>query len=184
MARESTQKGARPGPRPRGPFEGKRSTLTTRITVGTRKKLEDSARDAGRSLSQEIELRLDRSYAQEDELFARFGGKGQYRWLLLLAATLQMVEEVTGAKWDKDHLTKLLQNVGFEVLGALRSALRIAGLALLEPGVLGRPPVSSFVIVSHFCNSWRGVVDGSMGRLDLLLDRDASIVANDAPDSA
>ena len=105
MAQGKTRKGARPGARPRGPYEEKRSTLTTRITEGTRKKLEDSAHDAGRSLSQEIELRLDRSYAQEEELYARFGGKGQYRWLLLLAATLQMIEEVTGKKWDQDHQT-------------------------------------------------------------------------------
>ena len=56
----------RPGPKPRGPFEGKRQTLTTRITDATRSKLEAASRDADRSLSQEIEFRLEQSFREID----------------------------------------------------------------------------------------------------------------------
>ena len=46
------------GAKPKGPFKGKSATLTTRITPETRVELERSAQELGRSLSQEVELRL------------------------------------------------------------------------------------------------------------------------------
>ena len=58
----------RPGPKPRGPFQNKRLTLTTRITEDLRKKLEAAAEDSGRSLSQEIELRLIESFTAAESL--------------------------------------------------------------------------------------------------------------------
>src|SRR5690242_4365213 len=58
----------RPGPKPRGPFENKRLTLTTRITEDLRKKLEAAAEATGRSLSQEIELRLLESFTAAERL--------------------------------------------------------------------------------------------------------------------
>ena len=56
----------RPGPRPRGPFEDKRRTLTTQITDGMRDRLDTAAAAASRSLSQEIEMRLEQSFRDED----------------------------------------------------------------------------------------------------------------------
>ena len=50
------------GPRPRGPYAYKRKTLSTRITAETRKRLDMAAEASGRSLSQEIELRLEQSF--------------------------------------------------------------------------------------------------------------------------
>ncbi len=68
----------RRGPRPRGPFEDKRRTLTTRITDATRRELEAARKATGRSLSQEIEFRLDQSFRKAetlaDTLGALFGG--------------------------------------------------------------------------------------------------------------
>jgi hypothetical protein len=58
----------RPGPKPQGPFENKRRTLTTRITEDMRAKLEVAATASGRSLSQEIELRLHESIAADGAL--------------------------------------------------------------------------------------------------------------------
>jgi hypothetical protein len=52
------------GTRPQGPFRDKRRTLTTRITDETRTKLDEAAAASGRSLAQEIELRLDRSFTE------------------------------------------------------------------------------------------------------------------------
>jgi len=54
------------GPKPRGPFSNKRCQINTKITGDTRKALEDAADHAGRSLSQEIELRLVRSFRDDD----------------------------------------------------------------------------------------------------------------------
>src|SRR5262249_20428406 len=62
----------KPGRKPRGPYEGKRETITTRITPSTRQKLEQAAEPTDRSLSQEIEFRLQRSCDREDGL----GGHG------------------------------------------------------------------------------------------------------------
>lgn len=56
----------RPGPRSRGPYTDKRRTLSTRITDETRAKLDDASKASGRSLSQEIELRLERSFWTDD----------------------------------------------------------------------------------------------------------------------
>lgn len=58
----------RRGPKPEGPFKDQRLTLTTRITEAMRAKIEDAATASGRSLSQEIELRLDRSFQTQDFL--------------------------------------------------------------------------------------------------------------------
>ncbi len=62
-----------PGRPARGPYTDKRKTLTTRITADMRQALEDAAAKADRSLSQEIELRLEQSFRVGD----LFGG-GQH----------------------------------------------------------------------------------------------------------
>ena len=46
------------GRKPQGPLINKSSTLTTRVLDSTRRFLEEEAAKAGRSLSQEVELRL------------------------------------------------------------------------------------------------------------------------------
>lgn len=81
----------RRGPRPRGPFEDKRSVLTTRITDDTRKRLEAAAAETGRSLSQEIELRLERSFAAEgavSDVLAQLIGDAPTSGLLMLFARI------------------------------------------------------------------------------------------------
>jgi hypothetical protein len=59
--------GRRSGPSPRGPFEDKRRTFTTRITELTRKALDAAAEATGRSLSQEIEVRLEATFHADRE---------------------------------------------------------------------------------------------------------------------
>jgi hypothetical protein len=56
------------GVKSRGPFDDKRKTLTTRITGSTRNSLENAAKESGRSFSQEIEYRLERSFLFESSL--------------------------------------------------------------------------------------------------------------------
>jgi hypothetical protein len=60
--------GHRRGPKPQGPFEYKRRMLTTRITDDIRTKLDAAARAAGRSLSQEVEMRLESSFQAAGQL--------------------------------------------------------------------------------------------------------------------
>ena len=55
----------KPGAKPRGPFEDRRKTFTTRITAETRAQLDAAAAHSGRSLSQEIELRLVLSFERD-----------------------------------------------------------------------------------------------------------------------
>ena len=92
----------RPGPRPQGPFAEKRKTLTTRITEKTRARLEEGAAASDRSLSQEIEFRLERSFQDEDALNREFGGVDNYRISKLLFAVVPIIEADTGRSW-REH---------------------------------------------------------------------------------
>jgi hypothetical protein len=62
----------RRGPKPKGPYEDKRRTLTTRITDHTRARLEQEAARSGRSLAQEIELRIELSLESQGALDQAF----------------------------------------------------------------------------------------------------------------
>jgi TraY domain len=100
----------RPGPRPKGPFEDKRRTLTTRITDATRQRLEEARAATGRSLSQEIEFRLDGSFRGEDltaEFLRRtFGDENSLKFVELLAGIAQMIDQEMGSKgWTRDRPT-------------------------------------------------------------------------------
>ena len=99
MAPTAAKKASKPGPRPRGPFEGKRKTLTTRITGLTRKRLEDAARDAERSLSQEIEMRLEHSFVED------LGSEFTRKLMRALALAKEMAEMTTGKSAFKDKET-------------------------------------------------------------------------------
>jgi hypothetical protein len=84
--------GRKAGSKPRGPFNNKRDVLTTRITKETRNALEDASRVTGRSLSQEIEVRLNQSFFEDRaaELFRdRFYGQELAALLELLGRVMQ-----------------------------------------------------------------------------------------------
>ena len=87
---------SRPGPKPRGPFQNKRRTLTTRITDQTRQRLEEAAEYNDRLLSQEIELRLERSFQDEQNKYDEFGGSTLYWFLKAMAATGRLTAERMG----------------------------------------------------------------------------------------
>jgi hypothetical protein len=101
----------RPGPRPQGPFEDKRRTLTTRITDETRAALDAAAAANGRSLSQEIEFRLERSFAGErayaDMIQLAFGGAEPYGLLQVFIAMARQQEarKGDGTSWTQDKET-------------------------------------------------------------------------------
>ncbi len=72
------------------PGKGKRVPLNMRTTRETREKLEKSAAESGRSLVQEVEYRLERSFAEEPQ------SEIAYRLIRLLGAAMSMVEQQTG----------------------------------------------------------------------------------------
>jgi hypothetical protein len=55
------------GRKPKGPIKGKSAAISTRVTVELRRQLDDAASQSGRSLSQEIEVRLRHSLAETRE---------------------------------------------------------------------------------------------------------------------
>jgi hypothetical protein len=67
------QSARRRGAKSKGLFEEKRRTVTVRVTDETRARLERAASESGRSLAQEIELRLDRSLDRQGALDEAFG---------------------------------------------------------------------------------------------------------------
>ena len=116
MAPHTEKRGGRPGPRPRGPFADKRKTLTTRITENTRLRLEEAAAETGRSLSQEIELRLHSSFNTEQRVediqrtiretyHESFGGEQQFRIAKLLANLINELERTSEKSWRDDVST-------------------------------------------------------------------------------
>jgi hypothetical protein len=97
----------RRGPRPKGEFEDKRRTLSTRITEETREHLEQARASTGRSLSQEIEFRLEQSFKSDQVLAEVLGGTRAFeifRQLSLVAKDIEreMSEREVVGKWTDD----------------------------------------------------------------------------------
>jgi len=99
MARKRAPGGGR---KPRGEFKNKSRTLTTRITAATRTALERAAKKSGRSLSQEIESRLDISIRRDRD-------RDHHRHIRALAQAIafvtERVERATGKCWREDPFT-------------------------------------------------------------------------------
>ncbi len=84
------------------PGEGKRTPLNMRTTRELRERLEREAADSGRSLVQEVEFRLERSFRDEDALIKAFGGRATYDVLRVMgsvAAQIQTRKGKTAADW-------------------------------------------------------------------------------------
>lgn len=72
----------------------RRKTTSTRITPETRAQLEEAAAQTGRSLAQEIEFRLEKSFLTDDARFAQFGGKEKFTLCRLFAVCADQLEPV------------------------------------------------------------------------------------------
>ena len=83
------------------PGKGARITHSLRIKEETRKKLIEAAAVSNRSISEEIELRVDKSF--EDD--ARLGPPHISRLMMVLSAVLQSVEFALGGRWLDNPLT-------------------------------------------------------------------------------
>ena len=92
-------------------------TLSTRITKNMKQQLLRSAKESGRSLSQEIEFRLEQSYRDEKALYREFGGEKAYLFGKWFAVALRTAEYMTGQSWEDDPETFL---TAVEAMQALR----------------------------------------------------------------
>jgi TraY domain len=63
--------------------------MSLRVTAEIKEQLEKAARRSGRSLSQEAELRLERSFAQDGAMAAALGGPEIERVARLMAAAFK-----------------------------------------------------------------------------------------------
>ena len=73
------------GPAPKGEYVGKSSVFSTRITPDLRKRLKQAAKRSGRSVSQEVENRLRRSFVEDNDIAERFGDRKTYSLMRMMA---------------------------------------------------------------------------------------------------
>ncbi len=143
---DQQKKRGKPGPKPRGPFADKRKTLTTRITERTRRRIEEAAEQTDRSLSQEIEFRLERSLSDEDLRHAEFGSEAIYQFMKTLVRVVNIVELKTGSKISDDPYNRT------QAIAAMRDVLEAyqieAGAQAVKQGksvLTGEPAVGKEV---------------------------------------
>lgn len=89
--REASKRRGRP---PKKASERKRNNVTTRLRDKTKRLLETEAEKAGRSLSEEIEFRLEQSFSEASALVRAFGDNRSYRLARLLFGTKDIIEEI------------------------------------------------------------------------------------------
>jgi hypothetical protein len=101
---------SRPGAKSRGPFENKRSAVTTRITESTRTALERAAAATGRSVSQETEYRLERSFLFESSLGVLGTEPKTTQFIKDILDCITMIEQSTGGSvWSSRDTTISLE---------------------------------------------------------------------------
>lgn len=85
------------------PGAGARITHSLRIKEQTREKLIEAASASGRSISEEMEYRIDRSF--EDD--GKFGPPHIAKVVTVMSAVLQSIESALRAKWYENELTRI-----------------------------------------------------------------------------
>ena len=87
--------------------ENKRSPLNMRTTAKLRSALEQEASKADRSLAQEVEARLERSFENDMLLSAFIGGTTHVQMLMrVVAATINNIEEYRGDRYVDSYATR------------------------------------------------------------------------------
>ncbi len=94
-----------PGRPPLPPGQRKLDSLGFRPTPAVRAKIEAAAKANGRSLSREVESRLEESFLNEEAKYEAFGGRHVYALMRLLGSAVSVIEAGTGRKWRDDRVT-------------------------------------------------------------------------------
>src|SRR6516165_1140950 len=125
------------GRKPRGEFKGKSATLTTRITPKTRTAMERAAQKSGRSLSQEVERRLNDSVRNERNRRSDVRALAE-----AIAIVAEKVEIATGKHWRQDASTGEELRRGIDVLVRHFAPHGARPRVLPEAGERDRSPTS------------------------------------------
>jgi hypothetical protein len=96
----------------------KRASFNTRLRQSIKERLEGEAAKAGRSLSEEIERRLEASLEHEDTRTRFYGGPELDALFKQVASAAEIIELQRGKSWIKDYETFIAFNA------ALNSILR------------------------------------------------------------
>lgn len=108
----------------------RRNNVTIRMRDQIKHRLEASAKDNGRSLSEEIEIQLEQSFVMTEEFF---GGRRTYILMKMMADVFQIAETHSRKRWDDDPATfedacrmatNVLQAVGTDKLKKRKIARR------------------------------------------------------------
>lgn len=110
------------GPAPRGEYSGKSQVLSTRIRPDTRAALVAASKTSGRSLSQEIEQRLVRTFFDDEKIADSFGNRQTYVILRMVALAIQR-----SYNWDDWLRDPVLFDRVFDIIIAVISAIRPSG---------------------------------------------------------
>ena len=106
-------KGGRP---PKYAGEGKRITHTMRFREQTRQKLIEAAQQSSRSVSEEIEHRVDKSFSGMDDAVAMFGGVDIFHLCLTMAGAMKMVELTSKQSITSDAKTAAMARAAVDAV--------------------------------------------------------------------
>jgi TraY domain len=86
---------------------GERASLGLKVTADIKGRLDAAAQASGRTQSQEAELRLERSFTMQDQIWEMFGGRAAFNAALLMSSSFAHVgnQEADGrpvGEWMKD----------------------------------------------------------------------------------
>src|SRR5262249_50639139 len=98
--------------------ERKRGVLGFRARDDLRQWLTDDAKLSGRSVSEEIEHRLEQSFEIADSFRAAFG-ETNGDLMRAIATVIWLIERRTGKKWNEDNFTAI--EVGVAIDGIVRA---------------------------------------------------------------
>ena len=102
MAKQKASERKRGRP-PLPPKQRKRNNVTIRLRDDLKSSLQEAGVDQGRSLSEEIEARLEASLLGE----AAFGGRELQTLFRLLGTVAEVIQEQSGKKWNEDWETSI-----------------------------------------------------------------------------
>ena len=116
-------KSVRRGRPPLTPGEPKRASFNTRLRTDLKKRLEAEAANVGRSLSEEIEFRLELSVRSDDERLRDFGDEVTLKLMRALATAKELAELTTRKSALEDPETAKAAYEG--MVGILDAAFRV-----------------------------------------------------------
>src|SRR5262245_17786435 len=155
---------------------GKRHALGLRVTAECRKALEEAAASSGRSISQEIEFRLEQSFHQD----ATFGGRAMAGLFHMMAGAATLICEWRGLKsWSSDWETfHAIRAAWHELIDQAVPDMPMDWKAKFEalrdeaPGPPPTPKHTGEIGLLHQPSSWdEGALEAHEARIKEWLDR-------------